>query len=186
MQRVNLLATETDEDLVRQVRPGDPEAERLLTLRLYPGVLSLSSRLLQDPESARDSAQEAFLRAFTKLHQYDDRHRFSAWVFRILVNLVRDLHRRKGRVITIELEPDDWPCHEPIPVDALIREEDARRVRAEVDRLPDSSRVALLLHFQQGLNGREVAYALGISHVAARLKISRAVAKLRQRMGGGA
>ena len=185
MHRVNLLGTDTDEDLVRRVRLGDPEAERVLILRLYPGVYSLASRLIRDPELTRDATQEAFLRAFSKLHQYDEAHRFSAWVFKILVNLVRDLSRRKGRVISIELEPDDWPCHQPIPVDAVIREEDATRVRAEVERLPADMRVALVLHFQQGFNGREVAYALGITHVAARLKISRAIAKLRHRMGGG-
>jgi DNA-directed RNA polymerase specialized sigma24 family protein len=44
-------------------------------------------------------------------------------------------------------------------------------------------KTALLLHFQENLNGREIAYALGISYDAARLKISRAVAKLRQWMG---
>ena len=40
--------------------------------------------------------------------------------------------------------------------------------------------MALLLHFQEGLSGREIAYALGITYDAARLKISRAVAKLRE------
>jgi len=186
MHRVNLLGADTDEELVRRARLGYAEAERLLTLRLYPGVSSLASRLIRDPESSRDATQEAFLRAFANLAQYDGSHRFSAWIFKILVNLVRDGVRRKGRVIAADLDPDDWPSEEPIPVDAAIRAEDAGRVRAEVENLPEGLRAALLLHFQEGLNGREIAYALGISHDAARLKISRAVAKLRQRLGGEA
>jgi len=186
MHRVNLLVgTDSDEDLVRRVRLGDREAERMLILRLYPGVYSLASRLIRDQDSTRDATQEAFLKAFSKLHQYDGTHRFSAWVFKILVNLVRDLARRKGRVIAMELDPDDWPCHAPIPVDAAIREEEADRVRCEVEKLPEAMRVALLLHFQEGFNGKEIAYALGITHDAARLKMSRAIAKLRQRMGDG-
>ena len=186
MRRVNLLGLETDEDLAQRAREGGREAERLLILRLYPGVYTLADRLLHNSESARDAAQEAFLRAFSRLHQYDGAHRFSAWIFRILVNLIRDQRRRGSKVITAELKPDDWPSHEPIPVEAAIHEESCSRVKSQVERLPEDMRVALLLHFQEGLTGREVAYALGITYDAARLKISRAVAKLRQWMGGEA
>jgi RNA polymerase sigma-70 factor, ECF subfamily len=183
MRRVNLLGLETDEDLAQRAREGGREAERLLILRLYPGVYTLADRLLHNPESARDASQEAFLRAFSRLHQYDGVHRFSAWIFRILVNLIRDEFRRGNRVITAELKPDDWPSNEPIPLEAAIREENYARVRTHVDRLPEQMKTALLLHFQENLNGREIAYALGISYDAARLKVSRAVAKLRQWMG---
>lgn len=183
MQRVNLRVVETDEDLARRARRGDREAERALILRLYPGVHALAPRLLRSGGSAVDATQEAFLRAFSRLEQFDGSHRFSAWVFKILVNLVRDDYRRGTRVASVELVPDDWPARGPVPVDAAIREEDFGRVRAEVDRLPDDMRMALLLHFQEGLSGREIAYALGITYDAARLKISRAVAKLRERLG---
>ena len=68
MRRVNLLGLETDEDLAQRAREGGREAERLLILRLYPGVYTLADRLLHNPETARDAAQEAFLRAFSRLH----------------------------------------------------------------------------------------------------------------------
>ena len=71
-------------------------------------------------------------------------------------------------------------------MDAAILEESCTRVKSHVERLPEDMRAALFLHFQEGLSGREVAYALGITYDAARLKISRAVAKLRQWMGGEA
>jgi len=185
MRRVNLLGFETDEDLAGRALEGERDAERVLILRLYPGVFTLADRLLRNTESARDATQEAFLRAFSRLHQYDGIHRFSAWVFKILVNLIRDEFRRGARVITAELKPDDWPSHDPFPVDAAIHEETCARGRTQVERLPEDMRAALLLHFQEGLPGREIAYALGISYDAARLKISRAVAKLRQWMGEG-
>lgn len=183
MRRVNLLGLETDEDLVARARMGEREAERSLILRLYPGVYTLADRLVHNPEAARDATQEAFLRAFSRLHQYDGVHRFSAWVFKILVNLIRDEFRRGVRVITAELKPDDWPSRDPWPVDLAIREESHARVRSLMDRLPEHMRVAVLLHFQEGLSGREVAWTLGVSYDAARLKISRAVAKLREWLG---
>lgn len=183
MRRVNLLGFETDEDLAGRALEGEREAERVLILRLYPGVYSLADRLLRNSESARDATQEAFLRVFSRLHQYDGLHRFSAWVFKILVNLIRDEYRRGVRVVTADLKPDDWPSHDPFPVDAAIHEENCARVKVQIERLPEEMRAALLLHFQEGLTGREIAYTLGISYDAARLKISRAVAKLRQWLG---
>jgi RNA polymerase sigma-70 factor (ECF subfamily) len=186
MHKVNLLlGTDSDEDLVGRVRQGDRDAERVLILRLYPGVYTLALRMTHNPERARDATQETFLRAFSRMHQYDGIHRFSAWVFKILINFIRDGARRGNRVVTMELKPDDWPSDQPIPLDVAIREESSERVRREVEKLPEAMRVAILLHFQEGFNGREVGYALGISHAAARLKISRAMAKLRQRMGSG-
>lgn len=183
MQRVDALGVETDEDLARRALAGEREAERVLILRLYPGVHTLAVRLLRNAESARDATQEAFLRAFSRLEQFDGAHRFSAWVFKILVNLIRDDYRRGTRLASAEIVPDDWPAREPVPVEAAIREENFDRVRRQLDRLPDDMRLALLLHFQEGLGGKEIAYALGITHDAARLKISRAVAKLRERLG---
>lgn len=183
MRQVNLLRLDSDEELVRRIREGDRGSERVLILRLYPGVYTLALRLLRQPESARDAVQEAFFRAFNRLAQYDGVHRFSAWVFKILINLIRDAARRGGRVVTMELKPDDWPSRGPIPVDAAIRAESAERVRREVEKLPERMRAAILLHFQEGFNGREVGYSLGVSHDAARLLISRAMAKLRQGMG---
>jgi len=180
MRRVNLLGSDTEEDLARRAQGGDREAERTLILRLYPGVYTLADRLLRNAESARDATQEAFLRAFSRLDQYDGTHRFGAWIFKILVNLIRDEYRRGTRVMTADLGPDDWPSHEPVPVDAAIREENFKLVRTHLDRLPEDMRMALLLHFQEGLGGRDIAYALGITYDAARLKISRAVAKLRE------
>src|SRR5207247_11057163 len=119
----NLLGPETDEELAHRALGGEREAERILILRLYPGVHTLAARLLRNAESARDATQEAFLRAFTRLEQYDGSHRFSAWVFKILVNLIRDEYRRGTRVVSAELVPDDWPARGPVPVEAAIREE---------------------------------------------------------------
>lgn len=183
MRRVNLLEIETDEELARRAQGGEREAERLLILRLYAGVHTLAVRLLRNEDRARDATQEAFLRAFSRLDQFDGEHRFSAWIFKILVNLIQDECRRGVRVVAAEIEPDDWPAHEPLPVDAAILEENFARVRQQLDRLPEDMRMAILLHFQEGLSGREIAYALGITYDAARLKISRAVAKLREWLG---
>jgi RNA polymerase sigma-70 factor (ECF subfamily) len=138
--------------------------------------------MLRNPESARDAAQEAFLRAFSRLDQFDGNHRFSAWLFKILVNVIRD-EARRGHLDPIDGEPDPSHAASPSPGEVIIREEEIEHVRMQIAALPAGMRLAVLLHFQEGLNGREVAYALGITHQAARLKICRGVARVRARLG---
>jgi RNA polymerase sigma-70 factor (ECF subfamily) len=182
MPQVDLLPTQSDEALASRASRGDREAEGALIRRLYPGVHALASRMLRNPESARDAAQEAFLRAFSRLDQFDGHHRFSAWLFKILVNVIRD-EARRGRTAPIDGEPDLSPGAAPSPGDVIIRQEEIENVRAHIAALPAGMRLAVLLHFQEGLNGREVAYALGITHQAARLKICRGIARVRARTG---
>lgn len=157
---------------------GDRETVARLFAEHYAGVLTLARRLLGDTEAARDAAQEAFLRAFARLDQYDRSHRFAAWIFKVLVNLIRDQKRRGDR--SVELDPEALPSGGS--GDALVREEDLDRIRTEMLKLPEETRLALLLHLQECLSGPEIAYALGITPQAARIRICRGLARLRERL----
>lgn len=172
----------TDEVLAARARKGDRQAAAEIVQRFYRSAHALATRMLRDADAARDAAQEAFVRALSKLEQFDPAYRFSAWLFKIVVNLVRDEMRRHGRVIVLDLEPDEPLGASSPPVERAAQVEDVARIRAEITDLPEGQRLAFLLHFQEGLNDREVAYALGISHQAARHKICRAASRLRARL----
>ncbi len=176
-----MLRLETEEPegmLAERARRGDRQALAELFERHYAGVLTLAQRLLRNPEAARDAAQEAFVRALAQLKQYDWTYRLAPWLFKVLVNFIRDQKRRGDR--SVELDPDALPSG--ATGDALVREEDLDRIRAEMQELPEETRLALLLHLQEGLSGPEIAYALGITPQAARLRICRGLARLRERL----
>jgi RNA polymerase sigma-70 factor (ECF subfamily) len=176
-----MLRLETEEPegmLAERACRGDRRALTELFERHYSGVLTLALRLLRDSDAARDAAQEAFLRALAQLKQYDWNYRFASWLFKVLVNHIRDQKRRGDR--SVELDPDVLPAS--APADPLVREEDLGRIRAEMLELPEEARLAVLLHLQEGLTGPEIAYALGITPQAARLRICRGLARLRERL----
>ena len=175
---LRLETEDAERNLAERARGGDAEALAELFERHYAGVLTLSLRLLRNPEAARDAAQEAFLRALAQLPQYDAGYRFASWIFKVLVNYIRDQKRRVDR--SVELDPDAFPA--AAAADLLVREEDLGRIRAEMMELPEETRLALLLHLQEGLSGPEIAYALGLSPQAARLRICRGLARLRERL----
>lgn len=175
MIAVMTIRPDTEEELARRAATGDREAAGELVARLYPPTLSLARRMVRTEEAARDAAQETFLRALRHLPSYSGEHRVSAWIFRILANHLRDTARHQGRA------PDpDPPEADAGPLDLVLRAEDLARTREALDRLPEEWKLALLLYYGQGLTSREVAHVLGCSHVAARLRLSRAVRRLRE------
>jgi RNA polymerase sigma-70 factor (ECF subfamily) len=164
-----------DQELVERARQGEPASRAALVERFYPAVYSLAFKLTGRAETARDVAQEGFLRAFASLEQHDARYSFASWIFKIVANHVRDLFRKEGRE---DLRPPA-PEPEPGPDEVLERDEDSDRVREALELLPPETRMPLILHLQEGLPIREISYALDLSENAIRMKIYRGVAKIR-------
>ncbi len=79
------------------VRRGDRDAFGLLVQRYEGRLLGVLLRFVSDYELAREFGQEAFLRAYEKLEQFDPSRRFGPWLFRIGVNLALDFNRRRKR-----------------------------------------------------------------------------------------
>lgn len=145
-----------------------------LVRKHYPAVYSLAWKLTRHVETARDVAQEAFLRAFSRFEQHDPAFPFGAWVLKIASNHALDLLRQAGRLRPLpeEVEPS---APEP-PAD---RGEDLARVRRALDGLPPETRAALVLHLQESLPLREIAFVLDLSEDAVRNRIWRGLRWLR-------
>ncbi|MCU0493031.1 MAG: sigma-70 family RNA polymerase sigma factor, partial [Chloroflexaceae bacterium] len=63
--------------------------------------------VLKNPEDAADLTQEAFIRLFRALHQYNGESRFTTWLYRLVVNMCRDELRRRGRQVPIAPPAED-------------------------------------------------------------------------------
>src|SRR4051812_44279919 len=87
--------TMTDADVVRRVLEGDADAFRLVADRYYDRCLRLATHVLGGGADAEDAVQDAFLRAYRHLGSYQERDKFSAWLFRIVVNQCRTIGARK-------------------------------------------------------------------------------------------
>ena len=102
-----------DEEAIARARDGDHEAYRVLVERYQGRAYRLATRVLGDPDWARDAVQEGFLKAYGNLHQYRPEHPFSTWLYRLAANLVLDRGRRakkeRGRVEMPEQLVDNAP-----------------------------------------------------------------------------
>lgn len=160
------------------VRDGDAAALDRLFARHHRRLYGFLVRMTGDRHAAEDLVQEAFLRLLRHRETYQPSGRFEAWLFRIGRNLAHDHHR--GRHATIPL--DDAGELEPVEPDAprLLEGDDARRALEQaMASLPIQHREVLLLRGVEGLTNEEIASVLGCSDGAARVRIHRATAALR-------
>src|SRR3954465_7759169 len=81
---------------VQRVLAGDVDAYAALVNRYYDRCARFAIRMLGNRDDAEDALQATFLRAYRSLNRYQERDRFSAWLYRILVNQCRSIAARRA------------------------------------------------------------------------------------------
>ena len=168
-----------DTTLVRGALHQERPAQRALYERYADTVFAICRRYAPDADTARDFAQEAWLRAFAKLDTYQHDGSLEGWLRRLTARHCVSLLRKRGAV-TAEL-PAVLPqgLHvEPDVVDALSAEELRRHIAA----LPEGYRLVFNLVAVEGFTHAEAAEALGITASSSRSQLTRARAALQRRL----
>src|SRR2546427_5245534 len=174
----------SDSELLAAFRAGDSRAFETLVRRYQRSVLAIARRFARDEDDAEDLAQRAFINASNRAVGWRGGS-FKSWLFRIVVNLAKNHLRDMARFD----RSDD--AHEreapPAPAEAHERLERADRMpalREAIARLPRRQREVLLLRIDGDLPFAEIAAALGITEVNAKVNFHHAVQKLKQLVQG--
>jgi len=164
----------TAEDLAREAQNGSREAFGELVLRLQGPLFHFLSLRIPDHGEAEELVQEAFLRAWQKLDQYDSRWRFSTWLFTVAKRLAASRARtRKPVLVHDEVLSTLSAEGEPSALVELREESDnvwllAGRV------LTVEQRSALWLRYAEDLSIEEIARILDKRRVTVRVLLFRA------------
>ena len=164
---------------IRAARSGDSHAFERIMVATERRIASLAWHILGDAEEVKEALQETFLRVFRHLKRYDESRDFFGWLYRIAVNVCRDLdqRRRRRRIFT--------PIDDALPVTTEPRtNDDVAMLRRAIDTLPERERLAIILRDIEELSTEDVAEILGNSPATVRVQISKARAKLRAWFGG--
>jgi RNA polymerase sigma-70 factor (ECF subfamily) len=145
-------------------------------------VLRVALRLLRNPQDAQDAAQEVFLRLYKHLGDLDETRGYEAWLYRVTVNVCRDIGRGRRRSVGIAEVPDPVAPQADAYHDAA-RAQQREIIRRGLSRLGEKERAALVLRDVEGLSTREVAGILGSSENTVRSQICSARLKLRDFTG---
>ncbi|MEK7406457.1 MAG: sigma-70 family RNA polymerase sigma factor [Acidobacteriota bacterium] len=168
------------EDLtLRRAKAGDLAAFEEIVVQHERQVFLTALRLLGRREDAQDAAQEVFIRLHRHLGRFDEDREFAPWLYRMTVNVCRDIGRKRRREETAPLEEGTARAVEDPHVEAVAAER-RRIVKEGLRRLPEKERAALVLRDLEGLTTREVARVLGSTETTVRSQISSARLKLRK------
>jgi len=179
------LDVKTDSDLeeaqyAARACAGDARAYAWLVTRHQASVHRYLVRLTGAPDTARDLAQDTFLRAFQAIGAWRPEARFRTWLFRIAHNLAMD-HLRRARRERLFVPIDgglDVADPAPGPDARLETTQKARRLEAALAALPSAHREVLLLREIEGMSYEDIARALDLNLGTVRSRIARARAAL--------
>src|ERR1700729_3298368 len=178
--------------LVQAAKRGDDSAFEELVRRYDRNVFRIAQHITQNREDAEDVVQDAFLKAYTNLAQFQEQSKFYTWLVRIAVNeaLMRLRRRRPERMVSLDeevkTEEDSLPREvadwTPNPEQQYNQAELREILTRTIQGLPASFRTVFVLRDVEGLSTEETAEALDLSIPAVKSRLLRARLQLRERL----
>lgn len=184
-----------DSDLIRDYLAGDEAAFAELFERYKAPLFSYLLRMTGDRDKAEDLFQETFIKAVKALGRFGGEKKFSAWLFTIARNSLMDSFRR-GKLRAAASLDDTGPdgegpalggalaSAEPGPEAAALSAAGVEEFRRAFDSLPEEQKEVFLMRHYSGLSFREIAEAVGTPIGTVLARMSRAAAKLREKLKG--
>jgi RNA polymerase sigma-70 factor, ECF subfamily len=182
----------TELPLVQAAKGGDLEAFSQLVKRYDRNIFRIAQHITHNEEDAQDVVQDAFLKAYTNLDQFQGNSKFYTWLVRIAVNeaLMKLRRRRTDKTVSIDEDVEteegsmprelaDWG---PNPEQLYRQSELSDILKKTIQGLPPGFRTVFVLRDVEGLSTEETAEMLGLSIPAVKSRLLRARLQLRERL----
>jgi RNA polymerase sigma-70 factor (ECF subfamily) len=176
-----------DEDLVARVRRGETGLYEMLMRRYNQRLFRVIRSVVTNDSEAEDVLQEAWVRAYEHLNQFEGRAGFATWITRIAFHEALARTRNNKRWTPLEnlggeimAEVDRRLTASETPETQVMRGELGRMLEAAVDALPETYRSVFVLREVERLSTSETAECLGLSEEAVKTRLHRSRALLRR------
>jgi RNA polymerase sigma-70 factor, ECF subfamily len=161
-----------DQELVRAAQGGDMAAFEELVGRHRDKIYARACTMMRNEEEAIDLSQEAWVKGWQRLHQFQGESSFGTWMTRIVINLCLDQLRKQKRQRTESLEEiseesggveRQMPVVTVNPTERLERAELRHRIDRAMDQLSYEHRTVLVLHEFEEMEYKQIAKVMGCS-----------------------
>ena len=168
-----------DKNLVHAFKQGEDGSYQAIHDRYASRVHGICRRMLGHSHDAEEAAQEAFMRVFTALPNFNGRYQLGAWMSRIATNVCLDHLRSRSRHPSDSVDNDvlaEMPSLvvDQGPEDLLMESTERRRVRSVLQDLSPMHRAAIALREYEGMSYQDIAVALGMTEPQVKALLHRA------------
>jgi len=164
-------------EIVERCKNNDRKAQLKLYEKYCDGMFWVAMRFVKNSDDAEDILQEAFIKAFERIHQFSAEVTFGAWLKRIVVNQSIDfLKAKKQKAMVLDetymhIETDeDWSVDNDITID---------EVKHAMERLPENYKYVVLMYLLEGYDHREISQVLNLTETTCRTRLLRGKALLK-------
>ena len=173
----------TDEEVIHRVVAGEVSLFEVLMRRYNQRVYRAVRAVLRDDDEAEETMQQAYINAYTHLHQFQERSKFSTWLTRIAVNeAIARLKKRRG-ALTQSGDPEEemrrTASSTPTPEQEAINTDLRGALESVVGDLPENYRSVFVLREVNGLSYEEIGYSLNVAVGTVKSRLARARQLLR-------
>ncbi len=165
-------------EMIERCKSNDRKAQLLLYEQYCEGMFWVAMRFVKNPDDAEDVLQEAFIKAFEKIHQFSAEVTFGAWLKRIVVNKSIDFLKMKKQDLVVldenylHIETDeDWMVDDGITVE---------EVKEAMERLPEKYKFVVMMYLVEGFDHSEISQVLGLSETTCRTRLLRGKVHLKE------
>lgn len=170
----------TEEEIwLEKARNGNKEAFGKIIEAYQSPVYNLAYRMLNNSGEAEEAAQEAFIRAYTRLDSYNPDHKFSTWLLSITSNYCIDqIRKRRALLLSIDEPIAPHPAlmsdKEEAPESQLVHSQQEEMVQSLLESLEPDYREAVILRYWHELSYEEIAEVMDTSVSAIKSRLFRA------------
>lgn len=163
-----------EKEIIGSCQKGDADSFGLLVKKYQKNMLTFAYRMMGDWDEAKDVTQEAFVKAFLHIRNFDKSTTFFHWLYRILINQCKDrLRQRSIKRKFIETNRSAFDRLDDSPEESLVKKESEEAVRKCLEELSHIQKTCLILRDLQGLPCEEIAQVLGCGRSTVRVHLFR-------------
>jgi RNA polymerase sigma-70 factor (ECF subfamily) len=174
-------------DLAARAQAGDAAAYEALVRTTQDVAFRAAYLILGDAAEAEDAAQEGFVKAYYALERFRAGAPFRPWVLQIVANEARNRRKaavRRAALASRAAEGQPSVDAAPSPEGAALAQETRQTLLTALDGLRDEERLAVACRYFLDLDEAETAAVLDCPRGTVKSRVSRALGRLRERLGG--
>lgn len=180
-----------ESEIVKRILAGEKELYEIFVRRNNQKLYRVIRSYLKDEPEIEDIMQESYIKAFTKLHQFKLESSFSTWLVRIAINETLPRLKEKGKMFSLNKESDDLKINRILeipdnkelnPQDKMIRNEAKELLENAIDQLDTKYKTVYMMREVEEMSLKEIAIALDLTEVNAKVRLHRAKEMLREKL----